>query len=254
MGNEKRSTSEPGEGRQKKAKCLRRAGPSISDRDKHPCADSSSVYDKLSSYDPNWESAGRLAAPAAAAHSHISPSTPAPTTVSSRHEEYYAAPQAAYRSSVSDYTHDEQFSAAEEVTDSVTLNRVSITAVEGSVHGSRHNSRDMADLGAAQARLLSLSLSRVPESPIAERLWDRASEHGGVPFNTFTTPSERARASNDRNRRVQQACSAVTGSLTPPPDNNNSIYQQTIEVGDHDVEDHGVEDHDVEFPEISGYL
>ncbi|KAL8386972.1 hypothetical protein RB599_002235 [Gaeumannomyces hyphopodioides] len=250
MGNEKRSTSQSGEGRRKKAKSLRPAGPSISDRDKHQYLGDPSTCDEPLSYHPNSESAGQLAAPAAAAHSQISPSTPAPTTVSSRHEEYYTTPQATYRgdrSSVSDYAHDAYVSAAEEVFDPATLNRVSMTATQGSVYGSRHNSRDMADWNTAQAR--PLSLSRISEFLIEGQLWDpvngysAASTQSLPPFSTFTTSSERTRARNSRHRLVQRADILMTGNLTPPPD--TSLYQQTLEVEDHDI--------DIQFPDITGY-
>ncbi|KAL8351355.1 hypothetical protein RB598_006235 [Gaeumannomyces tritici] len=225
MGNGKRAASQPGEGCRKKVRGLRPAGPSISDRDRREYQhtdNSLSTYYEPPSYYPNPESAGQFATPAAA-HPQITPSTLTPTTVSSHHEEYYAAPQATYRgdrSSVSDYTHDAYVPTAEEVMDSATLNRVSMTAAQGSAHGSRHNSRDWTG-----AQVRPLSLSRVPESPIAEQLWDRM------------------------NGLVQDAGNLIMGSHTPPPD--GGMYQHTLEVEvEVEVEDH---DLDIQFPDIVGY-
>ncbi|EJT70908.1 hypothetical protein GGTG_11931 [Gaeumannomyces tritici R3-111a-1] len=254
MGNGKRAASQPGEGCRKKVRGLRPAGPSISDRDRreYQHTDNLSTYYEPPSYYPNPESAGQFATPAAA-HPQITPSTLTPTTVSSHHEEYYAAPQATYRgdrSSVSDYTHDAYVPTAEEVMDSATLNRVSMTAAQGSAHGSRHNSRDWTG-----AQVRPLSLSRVPESPIAEQLWDRMNGYGAAstqslpPFSTFARPLELTRARDDRNRLVQDAGNLIMGSHTPPPD--GGMYQHTLEVEvEVEVEDH---DLDIQFPDIVGY-
>ncbi|KAL8413313.1 hypothetical protein RB594_004796 [Gaeumannomyces avenae] len=246
MGNGKRTASQSGEGCRKKVRGLRPARPSISDRDRHEYQHTDNH--EPPSYYPNPESAGQFATPAAA-HPQITTSTP--TTVSSQHEEYYVVPQATRRgdrSSVSDYTHDAYVPAAEEVMDSATLNRVSMTAAQGSVHGSRHNSRDWTG-----AQVRPLSLSRVPESPIAEQLRDRVNGHGAAstqslpPFSTFVTPLERTRARVDRNRLVQDAGRLIMGNHTPPPD--GSMYQHTLEV-EVEVEDHDV---DIQFPDIVGY-
>lgn len=171
MGNGKRSTSQPGETRRKRAKGLRRAGPSISDADRHRykdecvchptsqpfCSHAREVVPILTrdttnrpstcrsplSHHQNPEPAGQgdqLGAPAAAVYSQTSPSTPAPTTVSPHHEEYgaepryYGAPQAAYGDnccSASNHAHD-TYGPAEEDMDAA---RASIIAAQGSVHG-----------------------------------------------------------------------------------------------------------------------
>ncbi|KLU82960.1 hypothetical protein MAPG_02027 [Magnaporthiopsis poae ATCC 64411] len=250
MVNGKRSTSQPGEDRQKSAKRLRRAGPSISNADRCEYPREPSTYQEPLSYLQNSESAsqgGQLGAPAAAVYSQTSPSTPAPTTVSSHHEEYgaepqdYTAPLATAHgggcSSGSDYAYDDFTNAA-------WLNRISMTATQGSVHGSRHNSRDMADLAGTQSR--PLSLSRVPELPIEERMdrYGGAATQLSPPFSLFTTSFERTWADNDRYRVVQHAGSLVMGNVSPPPDDGR--HQLTIDDDDD-------QDHDIDFPAIAGY-